>query len=280
MSREPFRDSGSSPLRNRSRAIGRLALRIQVGFLILGVGLFLEQAQGLVSDTQFTWGERRVLGMLAALTLGGSALAGWILKQCVQVLAEVLDLLAESAEAARRTGDLLEERVVPLLSQISLLLEEQASGRAPGAPAGAPATQPEALRRDLAQAQRAGRVLRALDIRDALTQHLKGDALHTLDVQLSLWLLNLVEPRVQKGTVDAEVAGWVARALDSFGDMPEADPLRVALPALRRSAGLCLKCGRPGVAQGAYCAACRTERSSTPTPAEPKVRTTPKRERP
>jgi len=41
-------------------------------------------------------------------------------------------------------------------------------------------------------------------------------------------MLNLVERRVQAETVDVEVSGWVARALDSFGAMPEAEPLRVA----------------------------------------------------
>ncbi len=41
-------------------------------------------------------------------------------------------------------------------------------------------------------------------------------------------MLNLVERRVQAETVHVEVSGWVARALDSFGGMPEAEPLRVA----------------------------------------------------
>ena len=86
----------------------------------------------------------------------------------------------------------------------------------------------------MAAAQAAGRAGRVIELRDSLTQHLRGEPLHALDRELALWMLNLVERRVQSGTVDVEVAGWVARALDSFGAMPEAEPLRVALPALHR----------------------------------------------
>jgi hypothetical protein len=95
------------------------------------------------------------------------------------------------------------------------------------------------------------------ELRDSLTQHLRGERLHALDRDLALWMLKLVERRVEAGTVDVEVAGWVARALDSFGTMPEAEPLRVALPALRRRAGLCQKCGRPVRGQEALCFDCR-----------------------
>ncbi|MGZ3383172.1 MAG: hypothetical protein ACXVBB_23375 [Isosphaeraceae bacterium] len=97
-----------------------------------------------------------------------------------------------------------------------------------------------------------------IELRDSLTQHLRGEPLHALDRELALWMLNLVERRVQSGTVDVEVAGWVARALDSFGAMPEAEPLRVALPALRRRAGLCQKCGRPVRGQEVLCSDCRS----------------------
>ena len=88
-----------------------------------------------------------------------------------------------------------------------------------------------------------------IELRDSLTQHLRGEPLHALDRELALWMLNLVERRVQSGTVDVEVAGWVARALDSFGAMPEAEPLRVALPALRRARDYARNAGGPFAAR-------------------------------
>ena len=65
-------------LRKGGKGLGRLALWVQLGFLIMGMGLFLDQARDLLSDAQFTWGERRVMGVIALVTLGGCGLAGWI----------------------------------------------------------------------------------------------------------------------------------------------------------------------------------------------------------
>jgi len=139
-------------------------------------------------------------------------------------------------------------------------LEERdgSAGLRPATATSAASVSAKAVRTELAAAQAAGRAGRVIELRDSLTQHLRGEPLHALDRELALWMLNLVERRVQSGTVDVEVAGWVARALDSFGAMPEAEPLRVALPALRRRAGLCQKCGRPVRGQEVLCSDCRS----------------------
>jgi len=250
-----------APLRKGGKVLGRLALWVQLGFLILGMGLFLEQARDLLSDAQFTWGERRVMGIIALVTLGGCGLAGWILGQLFRVSAQVIDVLADGAEASWRAGDLIEQHLVPTLGRIALALEER-DGPAGLRPANPTSTSTatgsvRAIRAELAAARAAGRAGRVFELRDSLTQHLRGEPLHALDRELAIWMLNLVERRVQTGTVDVEVAGWVARALDSFGPMPEAEPLRVALPALRQRAGLCQKCGRPVRGQEALCADCR-----------------------
>jgi hypothetical protein len=225
--------------------------------VILGLGLFLDQTRDLLSDAQFTWGERRVMGVVALVTLGGCGLAGWVLGQLFRVSAEVLDVLADGAEAAWRSGDLVEQHLVPTLGRIAMALEERDGTPGPRPLTPAPAAGIEELKTELAAARSAGRAGRVIELRDALTQHLRGDPVHALDREVALWLLNLVERRVQAGTTDAQVAGWVARALDSFGEMPEAEPLRVALPALRRRAGLCQKCGRPVRGQEATCLDCR-----------------------
>jgi hypothetical protein len=109
-----------APLRKGGKVLGRLALWVQLGFLIMGMGLFLDQARDLLSDAQFTWGERRVMGVIALVTLGGCGLAGWILGQLFRIFAQVLDVLADGAEAAWRAGDLIEQHLVPTLGRIAL----------------------------------------------------------------------------------------------------------------------------------------------------------------
>ena len=238
-------------LRKGGKVLGRLALWVQLGFLIMGMGLFLDQARDLLSDAQFTWGERRVMGIIALVTLGGCGLAGWILGQLFRIFAQVLEVLADGAEATWRTGDLIEQHLVPTLGRIALALEERdgSAGLRPATATSAASVSAKAVRTELAAAQAAGRAGRVIELRDSLTQHLRGEPLHALDRELALWMLNLVERRVQSGTVDVEVAGWVARALDSFGAMPEAEPLRVALPALRRARDYARNAGGPFAAR-------------------------------
>jgi hypothetical protein len=256
-------------LRRGGRLLTRLAFWVKLGLILLGFGLFLDQAQGLLSDAQFTWGERRVMGLIALVTFGGCGLAGWILGQLFRVAAELLDVMADGAEAAWRAGDLLEQHVVPTLGRIALALEGRPVEAAGPRPAPGGGSRVEALRAELDQAKSAGRIARVIDLRDALTQHLRGQSLHALDGEVAGWLQNLVERHVRHGTVDAEVAGGVARAIDSLGDMPEIELLRTALPGLRRRAGLCYKCGRPASGQDATCIDCWRGGSSTGTAESP-----------
>jgi hypothetical protein len=279
MSPSQTESSRYDSLRQGGKMLGRLAWWVQLAFLVLGMGLFLEQAGGMLSDAQFTWGERRVMAALAVITLGGCALAGLILGRLLRVAAGVLDVMADSTEAAWRTGDLLEQHLIPTLGRIALTLEERAESSSGNSTPLATDRGADALKTELAAAQAAGRAGRMMDLRDQLTRHLRGESLHALDSGLAIWLLKLVETRVQAGTVDAELAGWVARALDSFGAMPEAEPLRLALPALRRRAGLCQKCGLPVRGQEATCPDCRSGRAAAPASSDPIVRLSSSRER-
>jgi hypothetical protein len=267
-----------APLRRGGKALARLALWVQLGSLMLGLGLFLDQAQGLLSDGQFTWGERRVMGMIALITLGGCGMAGWILAQVLKVLAELLDVLADGAEASWRTGDLIEQHLVPALGRITASLEA-GQPRAP-VPTPPPRANPriEALRAELDVARSSGMIGKVIELRDALTQYLKGDSLHALDTELALWICNLVERRTRAGTVNAGLATGIARALDSFGDMPEADPLREALPALRRQARLCPSCGQPLSRHETTCADSQPGRGARPAVADSSNGPSPRRE--
>src|SRR5260370_32992704 len=64
-------------LRHSQRVLERMAPLVRFGLFAVGVSVFLDQVRGLVSDAQFTWGERRVMGIVALGTSGGFGLAGW-----------------------------------------------------------------------------------------------------------------------------------------------------------------------------------------------------------
>jgi hypothetical protein len=90
----------------------------------LGLGIFLDQARSLLSDAQFTWGERQVMGIIALLALGGCGFAGWVVSRLIRVSAELIDVLADGAEAAWHTSELIEREVIPTLGRIATALEQ------------------------------------------------------------------------------------------------------------------------------------------------------------
>src|SRR5215831_19261394 len=90
-------------LRRGRRTLAILARLVQLGFLALGFAIFLDQSRSLLSGAEFTWGERRVMGIVALLALGGCGFAGWVVAQLVKVTAEIIDALADTAEAAWQT---------------------------------------------------------------------------------------------------------------------------------------------------------------------------------
>jgi hypothetical protein len=114
-------------LRKGRRTLGLLAPLVQIGFLALGLGIFLDQSRSLLSDAQFTWGERQVMGIIALLALGGCGFAGWAVGRLIKVAAELLEVFADSAEAAWRTSDLIERHVIPALGRVASALERMES---------------------------------------------------------------------------------------------------------------------------------------------------------
>ena len=90
----------ATKLRRGRRTLGNAGSLVQIGFLALGFGIFLDQSRSLLSDAQFTWGERQVMGIIALLALGGCAFAGWVVGRLIKVVAELLNVLADGAEAA------------------------------------------------------------------------------------------------------------------------------------------------------------------------------------
>jgi hypothetical protein len=123
MSRTSIDRSRYEQLRNGRRTLGLIAPLVQFGFLALGLGIFLDQARSLLSDAQFTWGERSVMGTIALLALGGCGFAGWVVGKIIKVGAEILTVLADDAEASWHTSDLIERQVIPALGRIAMALE-------------------------------------------------------------------------------------------------------------------------------------------------------------
>ena len=129
MNREPLQRSHYEGLRKGGRRLALVARLVQLGFLALGFTIFLDQSRSLLSDTQFTWGERNVMGMVALLSLGGCGFAGWVLGRLIAVAAELFDAMADTAESAWRTTELIERQVVPTLARIATALEQSGHDR-------------------------------------------------------------------------------------------------------------------------------------------------------
>ena len=106
-------------------------------------------------------------------------------------------------------------------------------------------------------ARHAGDALLAIEIRDALTEHIRGNALADLDRELVRWLVDEIKKRVRAGTVKPDVATLASRVVDSFADTPEGAALKASIPNLRRSAGLCPRCARPYRGSSDACPRCQ-----------------------
>jgi len=116
-------------LRRGRRTLRLLAPLVQLGIVGVGLAVFLDQSRSLLSDAQFTWGERSVMGVVALVALGSSALGAWVVGLLIGIAAEMFDAMADTAEAARRTTELVEGQVVPALLRIASALEHPPAGR-------------------------------------------------------------------------------------------------------------------------------------------------------
>jgi hypothetical protein len=129
MNRDPLQRTHYQALRKGGRRLALVAKLVQLGFLGLGLTIFLDQSRTLLSDAQFTWGERNVMGIIALLSLGGCGFAGWVFGRLIAVAAELFDAMADTAESAWRTTELIERQVVPTLARIASALEQSGHER-------------------------------------------------------------------------------------------------------------------------------------------------------
>jgi hypothetical protein len=106
-------------------------------------------------------------------------------------------------------------------------------------------------------------------LRDDLVGLIEPDALRELDRTLVKWLLTVIQKRLRTGTVGPDVAGLAARVAERFGGTVEGASLKAALPTLRRSAGLCARCGEPYAGLADACPKCLVPPAPTPGETSP-----------
>jgi len=305
-------------LRSSGRALVRIAPFVRFGVFGMGVSLFLHQVQPLLNDTQFTWGERRVMGIVAFLTFGGFGLGGWVAGRLLRGAAEAIELLVDTAEAGWRTADLIELQVVPALGRIANALErpsssprEDASKRAlekirratsegrwehaerlaakfvrefPDAPDASLMEREIAesrwavidqLQGKLDEARRRNDPSAVMDVRDTLTLHLRGEALHDLDRQLVRWLVHQVQRRLRESAPLPDLLALTTRVHETFADTTEGAGLAELLVKLRKASGLCIHCGRVSSAKSEVCPTCRSQDVPLNTASSPRSKEKP-----
>ena len=69
------------------------------------------------------------MGIIALMALGGCGFAGWIVGRVIKVAAELVDVLADGAESAWRTNELIEQHLIPTLARVAKALETKEPAR-------------------------------------------------------------------------------------------------------------------------------------------------------
>lgn len=156
------------------------------------------------------------------------------------------------AEARALAGDFAAE--YPDAPETPLLEEAIRAGRDESA---------ASLRGQIDAAHRANDADRILALRDELAGVLDPDPLGELDRQVIGWLMALIQKRLRVMPMPPDLPALAARVAESFAATAEGASLLRALPTLRRSAGLCPRCGRPYRGTADACPECLT----TPHPA-------------
>ncbi len=101
------------------------------------------------------------------------------------------------------------------------------------------------LQAKLAAAREVSDTDRVLELHEELDLVLSPDAKKTLNVELARWFMGLIQKRLRAGTVRPDVVVLSGKVAERFDTTSEGASLRAALPTLRRSAGLCARCGDP-----------------------------------
>jgi hypothetical protein len=97
---------------------------------------------------------------------------------------------------------------------------------------------------------------RVLDCYELLVGAIDSDARAALDRDLGKWFLALIHRRLRATKIQPDVVQLAARFAQAFASTVEGASVRAALPTLRRSIGLCPRCGSPYGGVGDACPKC------------------------
>jgi hypothetical protein len=123
-------------LQHVGKTLRRSARTVTVLLLLAGAYSFLVTVRPLLPGAleNLTWGERRVMGIVAVVTLGGFGLAAWVAGQLVRAAADLIEVVTDGAEAAVDAGYLIETQIAPNLARAAAALERLAEAPQADAP--------------------------------------------------------------------------------------------------------------------------------------------------
>ena len=111
---------------------------------------------------------------------------------------------------------------------------------------------------------------RVLELHQTLIPLLDAETRVALEADLSQWFLRLIHNRLRIGKIQTDLVVLAGRIADAFSHTVGGASLRASLPTLRRSAGLCSRCGQPYNGIASACPACLAQaQHSTKPPAPP-----------
>jgi hypothetical protein len=198
---------------------------------------------------------------LAALSLAAFGVFAWAVSRFLRLWSRLLETSAARAEALGRLAAAA-ERLAQVVERTGL--SPRPASAAPSAPPAAqqgPASRPtdaETLRAQLEAAREASDPGRVLEIRETLVTLLEPEQRAALDRPLARWFLDLIQKRLRQGAIAVDVVALATRVAAALDTTPEGASLRAALPTLRRSVGLCARCGNPYTGIADACPACLT----------------------
>jgi hypothetical protein len=193
----------------------------------------------------------------AIASIGGFTLICCLAVGFLRLASRLLETGAARADALGRLAAAA-ERLVLVLERTGA---SPASASAPATtppPRTAPGAREEAatLRARLEAARAANDPGRVLEIRATLATVLEPEQSALLDRSLARWFMDLIQKRLRQGAISAEVVELATRVAAALDSTPEGASLRAALPTLRRSVGLCARCGSPYTGLADACPAC------------------------
>ncbi len=136
------------------------------------------------------------------------------------------------------------------------------------------------LRERIEAARQANDADGVLALRDDLVPISPAGSLKDLDAVLVKWLMGLIHRRLRGGTIRPDLVELAGRVADRFGATAEGASLKASLPTLRRSSGLCPRCGEPYAGLADACPKCLGAAFEEPPPIELPPATLPDDEEP